>query len=147
MKHKVLFVTFIVLLTVFHGGINAFAMNTGFSTSEMSAKDQQVFLSNVSISLTFDEPQEINTVSSVFSNGGRILSPIPTKAATTTATWLATDIAKYKVIPLSLKSFLGSSTRGIGAYGFAAYAWGHTEYSIFSNDPVARATQRGYALR
>lgn len=32
-------------------------------------------------------------------------------------------------------------------YGFAAYAWGHTAYSIFCTDPIARANQRGYGLR
>ena len=37
----------------------------------------------------------------------------------------------------------------VGATGgvVAAYAWGHTAYSIFCTDPIARANQRGYGLR
>lgn len=48
----------IISLFICNGGINAFAMNTGFSTSEMSAKEQHIFLSNVNLSLIYDEPQK-----------------------------------------------------------------------------------------
>lgn len=42
---------------------------------------------------------------SVFSNGGKIISPALTKAGTTIATYVATDIIKHKVVPLGFNTF------------------------------------------
>lgn len=86
-------------------------------------------------------------VDSVFSNGGKIVSPALTKAGTTSATYVATDLIKHKVVPLEFNTFLHSTGGKVLPYGFAAYAWGHTAYSIFCADPIARANQRGYGLR
>ena len=86
-------------------------------------------------------------IDSVFSNGGKIISPALTKAGTTIATYVATDIIKHKVVPLGFNTFLHSTGGKVLPYGFAAYAWGHTAYSFFCTDPIARANQRGYSLR
>jgi len=63
------------------------------------------------------------------------------------ATYVATDQIKHKVVPLGFNTFLHSTGGKVLPYGFAAYAWGHTAYSIFCTDPIARANQRGYGLR
>ena len=86
-------------------------------------------------------------IDSVFSNGGKIISPALTKAGTTSATYVATDLMKHKVVPLGFNTFLHSAGGKVLPYGFVAYAWGHTAYSIFCTDPIARANQRGYGLR
>jgi hypothetical protein len=38
-----IFILFIISLIIYNGGINAFAMNTGFSTSEMNVKEKVFF--------------------------------------------------------------------------------------------------------
>ena len=53
-----MFILFIISLIICNGGVNAFAMNTGFSTSEMNSKDQHTFLSNINLSQIYDEPQK-----------------------------------------------------------------------------------------
>lgn len=59
MKYKKnMFILFIISLIICNGGVNAFAMNTGFSTSEMNSKDQHTFLSNINLSQIYDEPQK-----------------------------------------------------------------------------------------
>lgn len=59
MKWKnAIFILFIISLIIYNGGINAFAMNTGFSTSEMNVKEKSVFLSNINLSPIYDEPQK-----------------------------------------------------------------------------------------
>lgn len=37
-------------------------------------------------------------IDSIFSNGGKIISPALTKAGTTSATYVATDLIKHKVV-------------------------------------------------
>lgn len=69
---KLLFVVFIISLTVWNGGVNAFAMNTGFSTNEMNSKDQHTFLSNINLSLISDEPQKNSIACFDVSNSGLI---------------------------------------------------------------------------
>ena len=86
-------------------------------------------------------------IDSIFGNGGKIISPALTKAGTTSATYVATDLIKHKVVPLGFNTFLHSTGGKVLPYGFAAYAWGHTAYSIFCTDPISRANQRGYGLR
>ena len=86
-------------------------------------------------------------IDSVFSNGVKIISPALTKAGVTGATYVATDLIKHKVVSLQFNAFLHLPGRKVSSYGFAAYAWFHTVYSIFCFDPIARANQRGYSLR
>ena len=85
-------------------------------------------------------------IDSVFGNGGKIISPALTKAGTTSATYVATDLMKHKVVPVGFNAFLHSPGGKVLPYGFTAYAWGHTAYSLFCTDPIARANQRGYGL-
>ena len=84
---------------------------------------------------------------SIFCNAGMIVSPALTKAGTTSANYVATDLIKHKVVPLGFDTFLHSTGGKVLSYGFAAYAWGNTAYSIFSADPIAIAKQRGYTLK
>ena len=86
-------------------------------------------------------------IDSVFSNGGKIISPALTKAGSTTATYVATDLIKHKVVPLGVDTFLRSTGGKVSPYGSALLAWGHTGYAIFCSDPIAVANQRGYGLR
>ena len=87
-------------------------------------------------------------IDSVFSNGLKIISPALTKVGTTSATYLATNTIKHPVVPLEFNAFLHSTGGKVLPYGFAAYAWGHTVYSIFvCTDPIERANFRGYSLR
>ena len=86
-------------------------------------------------------------IDSVFSNSGKFISPVLTKASTTSATYIATDLIKHKVVPLEFNVFLHSNAGKLFPYSFAAYAWGHTVYSIFCADPIARANQRRIGLR
>ena len=44
-------------------------------------------------------------INSVFSNGGKIISPALTKAGTTSVTYVATDLIKHKVVPLGFDAF------------------------------------------
>ena len=88
-----------------------------------------------------------DSLDTVFSNGVKIITPFFTKVATTSATYIATDIMKHKVIPLEFNAFLGSTRNKIIPYGFAVFAWGHTAYSVFCDDPISRANQRGYSLK
>ncbi len=69
---KIALILFVVSLTVCNGFINAFAMNTGFSTNKMSAEEQQVFLSNIKLSQMSDEPQKNAIVCFDVSNTGFI---------------------------------------------------------------------------
>ena len=56
-----------------------------------------------------------------------------------------------KLFPLTsfipLKSTLSSVGGKVIPYAFVVYAWGQTTISIFSDDPVQRAEDRGYKLK
>jgi len=47
----------------------------------------------------------------------------------------------------TLRSTLSATGGKVVPYAFAAYAWCKTTISIFSDDPVKRAEQRGYTLK
>lgn len=83
-------------------------------------------------------------VDSVFSNGGKIVSSVATKPATTSGAYLIEDIRNHKVVPLEYGAYLKSSGGKILPYLGAAYAVSNTIYAAFCNDPVARAAERGY---
>ena len=86
-------------------------------------------------------------IDSVFSNGGKIISPALTKSGTTSATYVATDLIKHKVVPLGFNTFLHSTGGKVLPYGSALLAWGYTGYAIFCSNPISVASQRGYGLR
>ena len=86
-------------------------------------------------------------IDSVFSNGERILSPVLTKTATTSASYASAALIKHKGVPFGFDTFLHSATKGTLAYGFVGYAWGQTSYAILCDYPSIRANERGYSLR
>ena len=86
-------------------------------------------------------------IDSVFSNGGKIISPALTKAGTTSATYVATNLIKHRAASLGVNTFLHSTGGKVLPYGSALLAWGYTGYAIFCSDPIAVANQRGYGLR
>lgn len=86
-------------------------------------------------------------IDSVFVNGGQIISPAGTKAITTSATYIATDLIKHKVVPLGFNSFLSSPGSKVLPYLGSLLAWGYAGYAVFCNDPVAVANQRGDSLK
>lgn len=55
---KLVSIIFIITMIVCNGSVTVFAIDTGFSTSEMSIKDQQTFISNTKLSLINDEPRK-----------------------------------------------------------------------------------------
>ena len=85
-------------------------------------------------------------MASIFNNGGKIILPSATKSAGTSAMYLLTDVAKHKVVPLSVNSYLKSAGGKVLPYALTALAWADTVISLLDNDPIARAAQRGYAL-
>ncbi len=90
-----------------------------------------------------------DVIDSVFNNGVKILSPIIIKTATTGGSFLHNNY-KNKVLNSNLKGFVTGAAKPLGiaiAYGFVAYAWGQTTISIFSDDSLQRAEQRGYKLK
>ncbi len=55
---RILLTGFILFIFLWNGTSTVFAMNTGFSTEAMESGDQQVFLSNVKLSLITEEPEK-----------------------------------------------------------------------------------------
>lgn len=47
----------------------------------------------------------------------------------------------------TLSATLGETGGKVVPYAFVAFAWGRTAVSAFSEDPVARAAERGYMLK
>ena len=86
-------------------------------------------------------------MNSIFYNGGKIASPILTKASITSVQYFVTDIAKHKVVPLAFSDFLKSPGGKILPYVSAAIACGFAAYGFCCRDPIAVANQRGYVLR
>ncbi len=81
------------------------------------------------------------------SNGVRIISPALTKAGTSSVTYVVANLMEHRDVPIDFNAFLKTSRSKVLSYGFAAYAWVCAAYSIFCNDPIARANERGYDLR
>ena len=126
----------------------ATAMITATATITAKATEVTALQAKKSINDGDNGWQIVNDcIGSIFSNGGKIISPAFTKVGTTYATYVATDLIKHKVVPLGFDDFLRSPRGKALSYGLAAYAWIHAAYSIFSTDAIARANQRGYCLR
>lgn len=86
---------------------------------------------------------------SVYDNGGAIIGKTPaTKTASITANHLLNkSVSKIFDETAKLSSTLKATGGKAVPYVFAAVAWVRTGVSIFSDDPVARAAQRGYTLK
>lgn len=86
-------------------------------------------------------------IGSVFGNGGRVMLPALTKAGATVTSYSITNLSEHKVVPLGFDDFLKSTRGKVVPYAFVAYSWLCTVHSIFCDDPIDRANQRGYVLR
>lgn len=85
-------------------------------------------------------------IDAVFSNGGKICSPVVSKAGTLYGRYLITDIVKHKVVPLEFGTFAKGSAHKSLSYGVAALSVYHTVRSCASSDPISRANERGYKI-
>lgn len=68
---------FVVALLIFSlvmwcGSVSALAMNTGFSTQEMNADDEQMFLSNIDLSVVKEKPEITSMLCFDVNNNGLI---------------------------------------------------------------------------
>lgn len=91
-----------------------------------------------------------DVIEAVFDNGITILAPSATKALTTGASFAKHDLFDNPVLNSDFRGFMAGPASKLGtatAYAFTAYAWIQTTISIFSDDPVQRAADRGYSLR
>ena len=69
-----------------------------------------------------------------------------TKAATTSVSYLYKDMSQYKVTGLSFNNYMRLPGGHKIPYIFSGYAWFQTINSIGSDNPIARAEERGYTL-
>lgn len=86
---------------------------------------------------------------SIYDNGSTIVGMTPlTKAASVGANhYLKASVASIFGEEQTLRTTLKSTGGKTVPYAFVAYAWGQTMISAFSEDPVARANERGYLLK
>ena len=86
---------------------------------------------------------------SVYDNGKRIVGFTPaTKGASITFNHLMSkSVSKIFDETVTIRQTLKSTGGKVIPYAFAALAWVRTGVSIFSDDPVKRASQRGYTLK
>lgn len=86
---------------------------------------------------------------SVYDNGKRIVGFTPaTKGASITFNHLLSkSVSKIFDETVTIRQTLKSTGGKVIPYAFAALAWVRTGVSIFSDDPVKRASQRGYTLK
>ncbi len=85
----------------------------------------------------------------LYDNGGTIIGITPAIKSITVGGQYVLDkqVAKIFAEKATLKSTLSSVGGKVIPYAFVAYAWGQTTISIFSDDPVQRAEDRGYKLK
>ena len=91
----------------------------------------------------------VDVVESLFDNGLQIIGTTPfTKAGGIGLNHLLNqEVSKIFGETTALSSTLSSTGGKVVPYAFATYAWYNTIISIFSDDPVERAEQRGYTLK
>ena len=91
----------------------------------------------------------VDVIESIFDNGLQIIGITPfTKAGSIGFNHILNQqVSKVFGETTTLKCTLSASCGKVVSYAFAAYAWCNTTISIFSDDPVKRAEQRGYTLK
>ena len=91
----------------------------------------------------------VGVTESLFDNGLKIIGITPfTKAGSIGVNYiLDKQISKMFGETATLHSTLSATGGKVFPYLFAASAWCQTTISIFSDDPVERAEQRGYTLK
>ena len=85
----------------------------------------------------------------LYDNGGTIIGITPVIKSITVGGQhlLNKQVLKIFGEKATLKSTLSSVGGKVIPYAFVVYAWGQTTISIFSDDPVQRAEDRGYKLK
>ena len=91
----------------------------------------------------------VDVIESLFDNGLQIIGITPfTKAGSIGFNHILNQqVSEIFGETTTLKSTLSATGGKVVPYAFAAYAWCNTTISIFSDDPVQRAEQRGYTLK
>ena len=91
----------------------------------------------------------VDVTESLFDNGLQIIGITPfTKAGSIGFNHILNQqVSGIFDETIALRSTLSATGGKVVPYAFAAYAWCKTTISIFSDDPVQRAEQRGYTLK
>lgn len=91
----------------------------------------------------------VDVTESLFHNGLQIIGITPfTKAGSIGFNHILNQqVSEIFGETTTLRSTLSATGGKVVPYAFAAYAWCKTTISIFSDDPVQRAEQRGYTLK
>ena len=91
----------------------------------------------------------VDVTEALFDNGVQIMGITPyTKAGSIGFNHILNQqVSKIFGETTTLRSTLSATGGKVVPYAFAAYAWCKTTISIFSDDPVQRAEQRGYTLK
>lgn len=91
----------------------------------------------------------VDVTESLFDNGLQIIGITPfTKAGSIGFNHILNQqVSEIFGETTTLRSTLSATGGKVVPYAFAAYAWCKTTISIFSDDPVQRAEQRGYTLK
>ena len=91
----------------------------------------------------------VDVTESLFDNGLQIIGITPfTKAGSIGFNHILNQqVSEIFGKTTTLRSTLSATGGKVVPYTFAAYAWCKTTISIFSDDPVQRAEQRGYTLK
>ena len=91
----------------------------------------------------------VDVTESLFDNGLQIIGITPfTKAGSIGFNHILNQqVSEIFGETTTLRSTLSATGGKVVPYAFAAYAWCKTTISIFSDDPVKRAEQRGYTLK
>ena len=86
-----------------------------------------------------------NTFEAVYDNKWKIIGYVPiTKLGGVAGKWLKKKLIKTKIAQTSKIKSIGGK---LMPYAFAILAWGNTLYSLFSDNPIQRAKQKGYVLK
>ena len=91
----------------------------------------------------------VDVTESLFDNGLQIIGITPfTKAGSIGFNHILNQqVSEIFGETTTLKATLSEPGGKFVSYAWAAYAWYNTTISIFSDDPVQRAEQRGYTLK
>ena len=91
----------------------------------------------------------IDVIESIYDNSSEIVSSTPLAKSAGIVIHHGLNMSVEKIFDgtQTLRSTLKSSTGKSASYAVTAIAWTSTIISIFSDDPVSRANERGYVLK
>jgi len=126
------------------------SQNTGGKTSGNTSKNSRNSPGGGGSSTQKSNGQvAVDVTESLFDNGLQIIGITPfTKAGSIGFNHILNQqVSEIFGKTTTLRSTLSATGGKVVPYAFAAYAWCKTTISIFSDDPVQRAEQRGYTLK